>query len=79
MRAARPAPLEAHVDAQGALYLAGSVVTADELGQVSAATGRPVELRVDQNAMAARLLDIHATLQLYDSPATFLVEFHGNP
>ena len=77
-----PLPLQAVVNTEGSIFITGDgtpiPVSAEELAQVSLASGLLVELRVDQATEATRLLDIHAVLQAAEVPATFLVEFRGN-
>lgn len=77
-RGALPWPLEAAVTASGGIVLVSAdtpqPVTARELAEYAAQTGRPVELRVDASARADRLLEIHNTLQAFGHSAAFLVE-----
>jgi len=70
-----PNPVRAAVAEDGTLFAEGAgSVNASDLAQISIELNRPVELRVDQGADAARLMEIHSILESAKRPAVFIVE-----
>ncbi len=68
-------PIQAAVSADGSLMVAGlGNVNALELARISAEEQRPIELRVDANADAFLLVQIHRIFKQADRPAVFIVE-----
>lgn|GEM_PF-965917 len=75
-----PFPVKASVDFSGAIWVEGvGESTAEELAGISSESGRPVELRIDAEADALRLLEIHQVLESFNQPAVFLVEYLNSP
>jgi len=72
-------PIQAFVSAKGDLFVEGAgKIGAQELSEISATEQRAVELRVDEDADAFYLLQIHQTLEQRDRPAVFMVEHQIN-
>ncbi len=70
-----PTTIRAAISSQGDLYVEGAgLVDAQRLAQISTTLQRPVELRVDANADALRLMNIHHVLENAGRPAVFIVE-----
>ena len=70
-----PLPVKAIVDPRGMITVEGiGETTPNGLAEISGERGRPVELRVDAETDALRLLEIHQVLERSDRPAVFLVE-----
>ena len=71
-------PIQAVVSETGEIFVEGAgSVDLQTLAEFSTLQQRAVELRVDGNADAHRLLQIHQMLYEYTRPAVFMVEHQG--
>jgi len=69
------APLKAAISMDGDVYVEGAgIVSPEQLAEISSDLQRSVELRVDAQAEATYLMEVHQILESASRPAVFVVE-----